>query len=107
MTVRHVVLMAFPQGRDAEFIARMSTGLAEMTAAIPDILTASWGSDEAAGADSWDYALVLDFADEAAYQRYRVHPVHQQFIAHFMRDRPIRKARVRYAFESGTRGRLA
>jgi hypothetical protein len=103
MTVRHIVLVSFPGERDEDFFARMSDGLAEMTAAIPEILNASWGQDVAEGADSWDFALVLDFADEGAYQAYRAHPAHQRFIALFMRDRPIRKARVRYRFEAGGR----
>lgn len=98
MTVRHTVLMYFPDGRNADFIAGMSAGLAEMTAAVPEILHASWGEDGTGGADSWHYALVLDFADEQAYQRYRAHPAHQRFIALFMKDRPIHKARVRYSF---------
>jgi hypothetical protein len=104
MTVRHIVLMSFPDGRDPDFITRMSAGLAEMTAAIPEILDASWGEDGAGGPDSWEYALVLDFADEQAYQRYRAHPAHQRFIALFMRERSINKARVRYTFEAGQAG---
>jgi Stress responsive A/B Barrel Domain len=100
MTVRHIVLMSFPEGIDEDFIARMSTGLSDMAAAIPEVLSASWGRDDSSGADSWDYALVLDFADEEAYRRYRVHPAHERFIALFMRDCPIRKARVRYTFDA-------
>jgi hypothetical protein len=106
MTLRHIVLMSFPLGRDAEFIARMQAGIAEMVAAIPDIAAASFGEDLTGSKENFDYALVLDFADRAAYQRYRSHPAHQHFITAFMRERPMVKARVQYEFEPGeTRSR--
>jgi hypothetical protein len=98
MTVRHIVLMSFPDGRDPDFIDRMASGLREMRASVPDILDASWGEDRSGGQEAWEYALVLDFADEDAYQRYRSHPAHQRFIGLFMRERAIEKARVRYTF---------
>ena len=98
MTLRHIVLFSFPEGRDADYLARLSAGLEQLAAAVPDIAEATWGADISAAADNFDYALVLDFADIDAYQRYRVHPAHQQFIRDYMRQVPMEKVRVQYSF---------
>jgi hypothetical protein len=98
MTVRHIVLFSFPEGRDEDFITRMSAGLQRMVAAVPDIAHATWGTDITEGRDNYDFALVLDFADREAYQGYRDHAAHKQFIEDFMRAVPMKKVRVQYEF---------
>jgi hypothetical protein len=98
MTIRHIVLFSFPDGRDEGFLTRVSAGLKRMAAEIPDIASATWGSDITEGRDNYDYALVLDFSDRDAYQRYRDHPAHKQFIQDFMRAVPMKKVRVQYEF---------
>ena len=99
MTLRHIVLMSFPDGCDDGFIAQMSDGVADLARAVPDIRSASWGRDVTGKGDNYHYALVLDFADRAAYERYRVHPAHQRFIELFMRGRRIEKVRVQYELD--------
>jgi hypothetical protein len=96
MTVRHIVLFSFVEGRDNAYLARLSAGLADLTAAVPDIQSASWGEDITGRDDNYDFALVTDFADRDAYQRYRVHPAHQKFIEDYMRHPPMRKVRVQF-----------
>ena len=96
MTVRHLVLFSFPEGRDAAYLERLTAGLEELVAAVPDILEASWGEDISGEEAHFDFALILDFADEAAYQRYRRHEAHRKFIADYMREVAIDKVRVRY-----------
>ena len=100
MTIRQIVLFAFPEGRDEDYLARLAAGLAELVAAVPDIADASWGPDVGAeiGAnpDNWHYALVMDFADAAALARYKKHPSHLRFIEAYMRGRTIHKARIQY-----------
>jgi hypothetical protein len=102
VTLRHIVLMSFPDGRDEAFIAQMNEGVAAMAHAVPDILAATCGTDVSGQDGNYDYALVLDFADRAAYERYRVHAAHQAFIASFMRGRTIAKVRVQYEFGQGS-----
>lgn len=95
MTLRHIVLMRFPDGPDAAFIAAMHQGVEAMLA-IPEVEAGSGGSDVSGKDENYHYAIVLDFADRDAYERYRVHPVHQAFIADFMRGRTIDKVRLQY-----------
>jgi hypothetical protein len=102
VTLRHIVLMSFPDGRDEDFITRMTEGVAAMARAIPDIQAATCGPDVSGQDENYDYALVLDFTDRAAYGRYRVHAAHQAFIAAFMRGRTIEKVRVQYEFGQGS-----
>ena len=99
MTVRHIVLFRFTQGRDDSYLSRLEAGLAELAAAIPDIRSTVWGQDITGRDDNFDFALVTDFADRDAYQRYRVHPAHQQFIDDYMRDPPMTKIRVQFEFK--------
>ena len=94
MTLRHIVLMRFPDGPDKEFIARMHTALDAMAKAIPEVLSSHHGTDVSTNPENWHYAIIHDFADHAAYERYRVHPAHKQFIVDFMRGRTIDKTRV-------------
>lgn len=94
MVLRHVVLMKIGGDPDAEFVARMDRAVADMAASIPEVLASSGGSDVSGKSENFDYAIVFDFADAAAYERYRVHPVHTAFIEAFMRSKPMEKVRI-------------
>ena len=96
MTIRHVVLFSFPDGPDADYLARMEKGLEWMKAEIVEIASASWGPDLTDEESHFDYALILDFADRIAYETYRHHPAHRQFIADYMREVPMKKVRLQY-----------
>lgn len=101
MTVRHVVLMHFELAPPEGYLERLDTGLAEMVAAIPGIEAAAWGPDATDVAEHADYAMIFDFADRAAYDAYRVHPAHKGFIVQFMREVPMKKTRIQFAFDQG------
>jgi hypothetical protein len=103
MTIRHIVLFAFPGGRNATYLKQLDAGLAELVANVPDIAHASWGEDVTGSADNHDFALVMDFADRDAYQRYRTHPAHRHFIETFMRSMPVTKVRAQYQFDQKDR----
>ncbi len=68
--------------QQAQFLAGLRTLLA-----IPDIAQAYIGPPAATRDDviehGYSYALTLLFADQAAHDRYQIHPLHQQFIANF------------------------
>jgi hypothetical protein len=110
MTIRQVVLFRFPEGRDEAYVARLSAGLAELVAAVPDVAAASFGADvgkEVGGnPDNFDYALVMDFADGAALARYKKHPAHLRFIQDYMRTVPMEKVRIQYALPAAQKGQL-
>ncbi len=93
MTLRHIVLMKFPGGAEPQYLEALGKGVAEMLD-IPEVLASSGGEDVSGKDENYDYAIILDFADRAAYERYRVHPIHQDFIARFMKGRAIEKVRM-------------
>jgi len=94
MVLRHVVLMKIKGDPDAEFVARMDKAVADMAAAIPEVLASSGGTDVSGRPESFDFAIVFDFVDAGAYERYRVHPAHKAFIEAFMRAKSIEKVRI-------------
>jgi hypothetical protein len=97
MTIRHVVLIAFPDGVTDEFLAALDAGTAALAAAVPEIIGAAWGRDVTGRSDNYGYAMSFDFADREAYERYRVHPAHQEYIRDYMRTVPMSKVRVQFA----------
>lgn len=77
----------------------MHQAVLAMAAAIPDVLGHSSGTDVSGKDENCDYALVFDFADRAAYERYRGHALHQAFIADYMRGRRIDKVRIQLSLD--------
>jgi hypothetical protein len=97
MTIRHVVLIAFPEGVSDEFLAALDAGTAALAGAVPEIIGAAWGRDVTGRHENYGYAMSFDFVDRAAYERYRVHPDHQQYIRDYMRTVTMNKVRVQFA----------
>ena len=83
----------------------MSDGVAELATAVPDIRSASWGRDVTGKGDNYHYALVLDFADRAAYERYRAIP---RISASSKPScaRTIEKVRVQYELDTNRAGEI-
>ena len=96
MTIRQIVLFSFPDGPDEKFLTRLSAGLADLVAAIPDIADASWGPGLGENPEHYHYALVQDFADLEALARYKKHPAHLRFIQDYMRELAMHKVRIQY-----------
>lgn len=94
--LRHVVLMRYPAGTDPAVIDAMDIAARRLADAIPDISHLSAGADTSGQPEAFDYALILDFQDRHAYERYRAHPAHRAFIAEHMKGHAIEKARVQY-----------
>lgn len=101
MTLRHVVLMRFQAAVPEGYLTRLDIGLSEMLAAITAIEHAAWGADVTGRDDHADYAMIFDFADRAAYETYRHHPAHKDFIVRFMRELPMEKTRIQFEFDPG------
>lgn len=104
MTIRQIVLFSFPDGPDEKYLARLSAGLADLVAAIPDIADASWGPGLGENPEHYHYTLVQDFADLEALARYKKHPAHLRFIQDYMREIPMNKVRTLYELPAERRG---
>lgn len=87
MGFRHVVMFRWNEAADTAARQAMVDALAALPAQIPELLHYRFGPDVGLAADNWDFAVVADFADQAAYEVYRDHPAHQAVITG--RIRPI------------------
>ncbi len=79
--LRHVVLFRWAPGTTDAQVASVTEGLAALPAAVAEIRSYRFGPDLGLSDGSFDFALVADFADRAAWETYRDHPVHRAFIA--------------------------
>jgi hypothetical protein len=73
-------------------------GLAELPNAIPEIQRYEFGDDLALVEGNFEFAVVADFADRAAFQVYAAHDRHQQLIAERIRPILAERAAVQYEF---------
>jgi hypothetical protein len=87
MTIRHIVtwqLAATDPVQKAEHATAIVDGLRSLVGVVGDIRSLHTGTD-VAGGGNWDVALVADFDDLEAVERYQVHPEHQK-VAGFIRS---------------------
>ena len=98
MSIRHIVLWklaaddADTRALHAEQIAEKLLGLREVISEIEHIEV---GRNVAYPQNNWDVALVSEFADTDALERYQVHPAHQEAAA-FVRSVVAERASVDY-----------
>ncbi|MFC4564700.1 Dabb family protein [Nocardiopsis mangrovi] len=81
MALRHIALFRWIDGITPEQVAAVQEGLAALPAAIPELDAYAFGPDLGLGTGNFDFAVVADVADEAAYAVYRDHPRHQEVLA--------------------------
>ena len=96
MGVRHVVMMRWVAGLPDDHVDRVRAGLAELPGRIPEIRDYRFGVDLGINQGTYDFAIVADFDDEAAYLTYRDHPDHQRFIADHITGNVADRAAVQY-----------
>lgn len=84
MSIRHIVLWKLA-AEDADTRALHAEQLTERLLALPpiisEILSMQVGPNVAFPQINWDLALVADFADVDALERYGAHPAHQEVVA--------------------------
>ncbi|MET0672240.1 MAG: Dabb family protein [Microbacterium pygmaeum] len=96
MSIRHIVLWrlgaddADTRAVHAQEMAQRLEGLAEV---IDEIESIQVRPNVAFPASNWDVALVADFADAAALERYIAHPAHQKVVA-FVREVTSERASI-------------
>jgi hypothetical protein len=81
---RHVVLLTFRDAPDGH-VERVADALATLPAHIPELKRYVIGTDAGVAEGNADIAVVADCDDQAGWQAYRDHPVHQQVIAELIR----------------------
>lgn len=79
--IKHLVFFRFREDAGSAAIEAIIAGLQGLPALIADIRSFEVGRDILRTERSYDLALVSDFADLAALERYQVHPEHQKVVA--------------------------
>ena len=79
--LKHVVFLKFKKGAPESAIAEIEEGLGELPDIIPEIMEFLFGRDVLRSERSYDFALVSEFENIEAMQRYQVHPAHQKVVA--------------------------
>lgn len=79
--IRHIVFFKFKADATDGAIADLEASLNGLSGLIAEIRAFSCGRDVLRSARSYDLALVADFDDLAALDRYQVHPDHQAVVA--------------------------
>lgn len=78
--IKHLVLFKFkPEAAEAD-IVNLEKSLNALPGLIPEIISFSCGRDALRTERSYDLALVADFADLDALNRYQVHADHQAVV---------------------------
>jgi Stress responsive A/B Barrel Domain len=80
--LKHVVLFKFNADTSDAQIDQLIDGLAGLPDQIAEIREFVFGRDIIGSERSYDFALISQFDDLEAMQRYQVHPEHQKVIAH-------------------------
>jgi len=89
---RHVVLLRFRADASEEAKQALRNGLGALPDQIPELRSYRFGDDAGVAEGNFDFAIVADVDDEAAWRTYAAHPAHQAAIAQFIR--PILEQRV-------------
>ncbi|MGN7969385.1 Dabb family protein [Microbacterium sp. 22296] len=100
MSIRHIVLWKLAAD-DADTRALHAEQIAEKLLALREVVTdidhIEVGRNVVNPQSNWDVALVSEFADPAALERYQVHPAHQE-VAAFIRSVVADRSSVDYPF---------
>ena len=96
---RHVVMFRWSADATAEAKAALAETLGRLPSEIDAIESYHFGPDAGLGDDNWDFAVVGDFADEAAYVVYRDHERHRAVVTEQIRPIISARASVQYRLD--------
>lgn len=74
--LKHVVFLKFKPDTGESDIEDIEKGLASLPARIPEIKRYEFGRDILRTERSYDFALISEFEDQDAMNRYQTHPYH-------------------------------
>jgi stress responsive alpha/beta barrel protein len=94
---RHVVLFRWRDDTTAEQRRTVQTRLSELPGLIPELRSYQIGADAGMHAGNFDFAVVADFADQAAFLTYRDHPVHRAIVEESILPITAERCAVQYA----------
>ncbi len=92
---RHCVMFRWADGVSDATKAEISAGL-DRLATLEAVSSYHHGPDLGVSDGNWDYSIVGDFADEAAYRRYATEAGHLALIAELVKPNISARAAVQY-----------
>ncbi len=78
--IKHIVAWDFPEEQKSENIAKLKALLEELPTLISEIETYEVGINIKDSENAKDMILISGFKDQAALDRYAVHPEHQRVV---------------------------
>lgn len=93
MTLRHVAVFRFTEP-SAPTAAALTAALRALQPLVPELRDYRFGSDAGLVEGNWDYAVVAELDDEAAFRAYQEHPEHQRILAEIVRPHLAARAAV-------------
>ena len=97
--LRHVAVFRWKEGTPPDRIAEATRRLDALPGRIPESLGFAVGPDVGGADGHWDFAVIADFADLAAYRIYATHPDHLAAVTEAIV--PIRAERAVLQYEVG------
>jgi hypothetical protein len=97
---RHVVMFRWKAATSESQLAELERALAALPSEVAEIRSYRFGRDAGKAEGNFDFAIVADFADREAWQRYVAHPAHQKLIAERIRPILAERAATQYRLES-------
>jgi Stress responsive A/B Barrel Domain len=94
--LRHVVLFTWSEAADADRRAATVAALRRLAEEVGGMTSFAVGDDAGLRPGNADTALVADFPDVAAYERYAGHPVHVAVIAEHVTPWLAARSAVQY-----------
>ena len=94
--IRRVVLLRWKEGMTAAQVEAVTAGLSTLPGQIPEIRSYTHGPDLGAEAGTYDYGIVADFDDAAAWKTYDQHPAHDKVRTEIIRPHIAERATVRF-----------
>ncbi|MGD0561153.1 MAG: Dabb family protein [Streptosporangiaceae bacterium] len=95
---RHSVLFAWKPEATPEQKKEAASRIASLPSLLPTVRAFAAGPDAGVNADSFDYAVTVDFDDEAGYLSYRDDPQHREIVAKYIAPITAERAAVQYQF---------
>lgn len=102
--LRHVVLFKLDPKAPSDALTSLEEGLFELSRSISEIVSYRYGADLGLREGNFDFGLVADFADAAAFDRYVVHPDHQAFIRDRLTPIVLERVSVQYSIDDSALG---
>ena len=94
--IRHVVMFKFREDASADQRQAVHDAIATMPEATGVTENYAIGPDLNLAEGNFDFAVVGDFADQAAYETYRDHPEHQRIVLDLIRPAITDRAAIQF-----------